>query len=171
MKHTHCSYDLGFHAKLVRKPACKVGDTPFAITGYVGNLANMVEHMTACEEENYDKANRRPKIPILNDGEYVRIRHGEKREQTHDDDRCGDDSCIVWWSVNGEGWSIGKVPLYPTIDLFCRLRSILQISAIPPTSERRIIVPSREIIAERLSIRLCIWTSARWEEEDDRGSL
>lgn len=56
---------------MVLEATCKVADTALAVASDVGNLADVVEHVAAREEEDGDQADGGPDIAVLDDGKNV----------------------------------------------------------------------------------------------------
>lgn len=68
---THGGDDLSFQPQLTLKATGKVSDPSFAVSGNVRNLANMVEHVSADEEEDGNHATSGPKVTALHNGKNV----------------------------------------------------------------------------------------------------
>lgn len=55
----------------------------------------MVEHVTAGEEEDQDQADSGPQVPVLDDGQNVRVCNGDECEKTEKDGYGRADSRVV----------------------------------------------------------------------------
>jgi hypothetical protein len=77
---THGSNNLGLHTKLVRETPREIANAAPAIACNVGHLADMVEHMSTCEEEDKDQADRSPEVAILEDRYQVWPHNAQKGE-------------------------------------------------------------------------------------------
>jgi len=64
---THGSYNLCFHSVLVGEASCKVREAASAVSGNVGHLSNVIEHVPTSEEQYQDQANAGPEIAVPND--------------------------------------------------------------------------------------------------------
>lgn len=70
-KLTHGRHNLGLKTKLVGKPSSKVAHTTSAVACNIRDFANVVEHMSTCEEKDENQANTSPDVAVLEDGKKV----------------------------------------------------------------------------------------------------
>jgi hypothetical protein len=99
-KLTHSSNDLGLETELVLETTGEVADTALAISSDVGNLADVVEHVSAGEEQNSDQADGSPEVAVLDDREEVGCSDSQECEDTDDGSRDSDDLHIVDGALN-----------------------------------------------------------------------
>jgi hypothetical protein len=115
-KLTHSGNDLGLETELVLETAGEVADTALAISSNVGNLADVVEHVSAGEEQNSDQADGSPEVAVLDDREQVGCSNSQEGEDTNDSSSDGDylhivDRTLDWWVRR-----IGKMTAKPCVD-------------------------------------------------------
>ena len=53
---THRGHNLRLQAKLVAEATCKIADSTLPITRNVGDLPDMIEHVTACKQKDSNQA-------------------------------------------------------------------------------------------------------------------
>ena len=82
---TERCHNLRFQTKLGLETVGKVGNSTMAITGNIGNVANMVEHVSTCEEQDGDQADGSPNVSVLNDWQHI-------RRSSHQDSSCAEDN-------------------------------------------------------------------------------
>ena len=88
---TYHGNDLCLESKLVAETTGKVADLALAIAGHIGRLADVVEHVTRCEEEDGDDANASPQVAVLHKWENSRREGHNERQRTKSGDRSHDD--------------------------------------------------------------------------------
>lgn len=84
--HTHGGDDLSLKPKLALETTSEVGDASFSISSNIGDLADVVEHVAADEEEDDNHASRSPQIAELDERKYI------WRSGDCDSDSTGDES-------------------------------------------------------------------------------
>lgn len=62
---THCSYNLCLQSELVLEASSKVAHTSLAVACNIGNLSDMVEHVSTCEQQDCNQADSSPEITVL----------------------------------------------------------------------------------------------------------
>ena len=104
--------------ELVLEAAGEVGETTLAIVTSVGHLADVVEHVSAGEEQNGDQADGGPEVAVLNDRQNVRCGDCKEGEDTDDSGRYGDDLHVVDWALDGWVRRVGEMAAEPCVDGF-----------------------------------------------------
>jgi hypothetical protein len=102
-KLTHGSNNLSLETKLVLETTGKVRDSTLAVACNVRNLADVVEHVAAGEEEDGDQTDGGPEVAALEDGKHVGGCDGEGGDGSQDGYGGGDDFDVVYWTGNGGG--------------------------------------------------------------------
>jgi hypothetical protein len=115
---THCGNDLSLKTELVLEATSKVADTTLAVGLDIGDLADVVEHVSAREEENGDQADGGPEVAVLNDRQKVRRGDCEEGEDTDDSGCYGDDLHVVDWALDGWVRRVGEMAAEPCVDGF-----------------------------------------------------
>ena len=119
---THGSNNLRLQAKLVLETACKVADAAFSIGRDIGNFANVVEHVSASEEQHSDETEGSPQVAVLQDGDDVGRCNSDEGNSTEDSGRDGDDLDPVDGAGDGRFGSVGgELASDPGLDLLSRL--------------------------------------------------
>ena len=106
---THRSNNLRLKPILILKPASKVTYTSLAIRNHIRDFSNVVEHVSAREEENGNQADGGPSVPVLDHGQDVWCRDCEEGDHAQD---CGEDEGdfeVVDWSDEGWVWDVGEL--------------------------------------------------------------
>lgn len=101
---THRSHNLRLHPKLILETSSKVADPALTIPSHIWHFANMVEHVSAREQQDRDQADRRPEVAVLNDGQNIWRGHAEERDQTEDARQDDGDLDVVDWTVERRMW-------------------------------------------------------------------
>jgi hypothetical protein len=117
-KLTHCSNDLGLKTVLVLETTSEVADTALAVGLNIGNLADVVEHVSTCEEQNGNQADGSPEVAVLDDRQKVRRGDGKEGEDTDDSGCYGDDLHVVDWALDGWVRRVGEMAAEPCVDGF-----------------------------------------------------
>lgn len=125
---TNGSHDLGLQAKLVLEATGKVADTAAAISGNIGNLANVVEHVSAGEEKDGNEADGGPEIAVLDDGQNIRRGSDDDRAQTKNDGDGRNPAHPVDRTLDRRVRPVSQVSREPCVNLIGRLRSTLCVS-------------------------------------------
>lgn len=117
-KLTHCSNDLSLETELVLEATGKVANATLAVGLNVGDLADVVEHVSAREEQNGDQTDGSPEVAVLNDRKEIRCGDCEEGEDADDSGSHGDDLHIVdratdWWVRR-----VGEMAAKPCVDRF-----------------------------------------------------
>lgn len=60
LKLTHCGNNLRFKTELVGKAPSKVAHPTLTVSSNVWHLANVIEHVPTCEQQDYNEAYGRP---------------------------------------------------------------------------------------------------------------
>lgn len=100
---THGSDNLSLETKLVLETTGKVGNATLAVACDIGDLADVVEHVTTGEEQNGDQADGSPEVAALNDGQCVRGSYGESGNGSEDGSGGGNDLDPVDGAHNRRG--------------------------------------------------------------------
>ena len=143
-----------------------------AIASHVGDLADLVEHVTAGEHEDTDQADGGPRVSVLDDREDVRPGFGKCASNTegrYNTNSPGDIVDRTLYSGVGSTWQMAG---NPGLDLFSRKRPARTLVVNIRTSSIEIILPIGEIESNRTfdtrnSMRANCWG----EEHQDRGGL
>jgi hypothetical protein len=151
--HTHGSNDLGLHAELVLKATGKVADTTLTIASNVGNLADVVEHVAASEEQDGDKADGSPEVPVPDHGEDVGPGHVGQAYGAGEEGACSEPLDPVDGALKGRVWAVGGMAGDPVIDLLGGLGTV------------------GEVVPQRLRRGGGMRTNGGWEEEKDGRRL
>lgn len=106
---THASNDLSLHTILVLETIGKVADASLSITSHIRNLADVVEHVSAGEEQDGDEGNGGPDVAALDDGEYVGPGDVGKGEAAGCDDKGRDPLDPVDRPLDGRVRAAGHV--------------------------------------------------------------
>ena len=117
-KLTHCGNDLSLKTELVLEATSEVADTTLAVGLNIGDLADVVEHVSAGEEQNGDQADGGPEVAVLNDRQNVRCGDCKEGEDTDDSGRYGDDLHVVDWALDGWVRRVGEMAAEPCVDGF-----------------------------------------------------
>jgi hypothetical protein len=171
-KLTHCSNDLGLETVLVLEATSEVADTALAVGLHVGDLADVVEHVSAREEQNGDQADGSPEVAVLDDGQEVRCGDGEEGEDTDDSGCYGNDLHVVDRALDGWVGRVGKMAAEPSVDGFGLVgagRVVLGLSLYCHSHGNN--SPRKEIKSGRRRVGLRIGSSGRVEEKQDRRGL
>jgi hypothetical protein len=165
---THGSNNLSLETKLVLETTGKVGDTTLAVACNVRNLADVVEHVAAGEEEDSDQTDSGPEVATLEDGKDVGGCDGEGGDGSEDGYGGGDDFDVVDWTGNGGGRA-GDMASEPGVNgLGCDdTGGLLARGWYKEEFED---LPSGEVEAEGLSVGLSVRTGGGGEVEQDGGS-
>jgi hypothetical protein len=118
---TNCSNNLRLETELILETSGKVADTTLSIARHIWHLSDVVEHVSACEEQNRDQADCSPQVSVLDEREDVGC--GDAKERDKAKDSCGDgyDADIVKWPNNRGLLSFREVPADPGVDAICSL--------------------------------------------------
>lgn len=106
---THGGNNLCLQAKLVLESTGKVADASLSITGHVWDLANVIEHVSAREEQHSDQADSSPQVAVLDDGQSVWSSDCDKADNTKDTGGYGNEFEPIEWSIDFRFWAIGKL--------------------------------------------------------------
>lgn len=82
---TDGGHNLSFQSELALEPSCNVADASLAISDNVRHLPDMVEHVSAGEEEYRYQADGGPNVAVLDDGQYIRRGANHCRTDAEDD--------------------------------------------------------------------------------------
>lgn len=113
---TNGSNDLCLEAELVLETAGEVGETALAIVTSVGHLADVVEHVSAGEEQDKDQADSGPQVAVLDDGKDVGRSDGKECDDTDDGSCNGDNLDIIDRTLDRWMRGVGKVTAQPRVD-------------------------------------------------------
>ena len=67
-KHTNDSYNLSFQPILIAETRSNIRDTTAPVVNNIWDVADMVEHVPASEQEDGDKGDGGPEVAAVNDG-------------------------------------------------------------------------------------------------------
>ena len=109
---------------MVLEATGEVADTTLAIGLNVGDLADVVEHVSAREEQNSDQADGGPEVAVLDDGQKVRRGDCEESEDTDDSGCDSDDLHVVDRTNDGRVRRVGEVTAEPCVDGFGLVGSV-----------------------------------------------
>lgn len=129
-KLTHCGNDLSLETELVLEATSKVADAALAVGLNIGDLADVVEHVSAREEQDSDQADGGPEVAVLNDRQKVRSGDCEESEDTDDSGCYGDDLYVVDWALDRWVRRVGEMAAEPCVDGFGLVgtgRSVLEL--------------------------------------------
>lgn len=118
---TDCSDHLRLKTKLRLKPLSEICHASLAISRDVRRLPDTIEHITACESENGDQAESRPKIAMLNQGHDPRSSDYQQRDEAQEtsDSRCKPE--IVGRATKRLAELGGYLAFHPSMNVFGRL--------------------------------------------------
>lgn len=159
---------------MVLETTGKVGDATLAITRYIRNLSDVVEHVARGEEQNHDDANGSPEVAVLEEGENIGAGDGGEGDETEDGDGADDELHPVEGTVEGRGWGRGKMAREPVMDWFCAVCTVgdfISITALNEMYLSRHGSPSGKVKANRETIWLGVDTGGRREKKEDRSGL
>ena len=115
-KLTHSGNDLCLETELVLEATGEVADTTLAISSNVRNLANVIEHVTAGEEQDHDQADGSPEVAVLDNGENVGRGNSQECEDTDNGGCDGDDLNIVDGTLDRRVRRVGKMAAQPCVN-------------------------------------------------------
>jgi hypothetical protein len=101
---------------LVLETASEVADATLSISSNVGNLADVVEHVSAGEQQDSDQADGSPEVAVLDDREEVGCCNSQEGEDTNDSSRDSDDLHIVDRTLDRWVRRVGKMTAKPCVD-------------------------------------------------------
>jgi hypothetical protein len=171
-KLTHCSNDLGLETELVLEATSKVVDTTLTVGLNIWDLADVVEHVSAREEQNSDQADGSPEVAVLNDRQKVRRGDGKEGEDTNDGGCHGDDLHVVDRALNGWVRRVGEMAAEPCVDGFGLVgagRVVLGLSLDCHSDLDD--SPRKEVKSGRRRVGLRIGSGGRVEEKQDGRGL
>jgi hypothetical protein len=171
-KLTHCCNNLGLKTVLVLEATSEVADTALAVGLNIGNLADVVEHVSAREEQNGDQADGSPEVAVLNDWQEVRCGDGKEGEDTDDSGCYGDDLHVVDRTLDGWVGRVGEMAAEPCVDGFGLVgagRVLLGLSLYCHSNIDN--SPRKEVKSGRRRVGLRIGSSGRVEEKQDGCGL
>ena len=143
---THSSNDLRLHAILILETAGKVTDPTTPVACHIWHFSNMVEHVSAREQQNHDQTDTSPQVAVLNDRHNIRVCHCDEREQSQENSDGDSNFCKVDGTLDLgiiSGWEMAK---YPAMYTFRRLRT-------------------QEVETEGLTLRFRVFANGRRKEE------
>jgi hypothetical protein len=170
-KLTHCSNDLGLETELVLEATSKVVDTTLAVGLNIWDLADVVEHVSAREEQNSDQADGSPEVAVLNDRQKVRRGDGKEGEDTNDGGCHGDDLHVVDRALNGWVRRVGEMAAEPCVDGFGLVGAGSCVRIVTTLSFNLDDSPRKEIKSGGRRVSLRIGASGRVEEKQDGRGL
>lgn len=115
-QHTHGSDNLCFQTKLVLEAASKVGETTLAVTRYIRNLPDVVEHVARSEEQDGNEGDGGPEVTVLEDGKDVWSSNGSEGDEAEDRDGGDDQLLPVEGTLEVRGWRVGEMAREPIVD-------------------------------------------------------
>ena len=101
---------------MVLETAGEVGETALAIVTSIRHLADVVEHVSAGEEQDKNQADGGPQVAVLDDGKDVGRSDCEEGEDTNDSGCDSDDLDIVDRTLDRWVRRVGKVTAQPRVD-------------------------------------------------------
>lgn len=117
-KLTHGGNDLSLQSELVLETTSEVANSALAIGCNVGNLADVVEHVAAGEEQDSDQADGGPEVAVLDDREEVRRGDGQEGEDTDNGCCDGDNLDIVDRANDGRVRTLREMAAEPCVNGF-----------------------------------------------------
>lgn len=148
------SNDLRLKTELVAEASGKIAESTFSIALNIWGLPDVVEHMSAGEEQHGDQAECSPQVAVLEHRRDIWPGDRDKRDATEHEDGHGADLDPVDGAGDGGLGSIGgDLARDPVVDLFGGLRA------------------RGEVEADGLGVRLCVGANGGVEEEEDRCGL
>lgn len=114
-KLTNSGDDLCLETELVLETAGEVGETTLAIVTSVGHLADVVEHVSAGEEQDKNQADGGPQVAVLDDGKDVGRSDSEEGNDTNDSSCDGDNLDIVDRTLDRWVRGVGKMAAKPRV--------------------------------------------------------
>lgn len=152
-KHTHGCNDLRLHSILVLEPTGKVADATFTVARDIWNLADVVEHVTASEEQNGDEADGGPDVAALSNGPDVGPSDVAQGGSARDEGEDGEPLYPVEGPLDGRMWAVRCMASDPVVDLLGALWTVCKV------------------IAEGFCGGRGVGTDGGLEEKEDGGSL
>lgn len=107
---------MSLKTELVLETAGEVGETALAIVSSVGHLADVVEHVSASEEQDENQADGGPQVAVLDDGKDVGRSDGEESEDADDSSCDSNDLDIVDRTLDRWVRGVGKVTAQPRVN-------------------------------------------------------
>lgn len=104
---THGRDNLRLQPELIGEAPSKVADTALAISGNVGDLADVIEHVPAGEEQDRNQAHGRPHVSVLYNGPNEGPGHCEECDDAEDDGCQYSDANIIDRASNGRSGTFG----------------------------------------------------------------
>ena len=111
---------MGLHAELVLEAGGEIADASMAIARHIGDLADLVEHVTTGEHEDTDQADCGPSISVLDDREDVRPGFGKCASNTERRNNTNSPGDVVDGTFNSRVRSAWQMARNPGLDLFSR---------------------------------------------------
>ena len=107
---------MSLKTELILEAASEVSEAALAVVASVGHLADVVEHVSAGEEQDHDQADGGPEVAVLEDGRDVGPSNSEECEDA-DDGRCDSDNLdIVDRALDRRVGRVGKVTAQPRVN-------------------------------------------------------
>lgn len=117
-KLTHSGDNLCLETELVLEATGEVADTTLAVGSNIRDLANVVEHVTAGEEQDHDQADSSPEVAVLDNGKDVGRGNSQECEDTDNRGGDGDDLNIVDRTLDRRVRRVGKMAAQPCVNGF-----------------------------------------------------
>lgn len=114
---TQRGHNLGLQAKLLLETGRNVANSTSPVASDVRNLADVVEHVSAGEEQDRDEADGGPEVSALEDGHHVRVGNVECSCTSENDGDAGNPSHPVNGSLHGRMRSAWEMTGEPNLDL------------------------------------------------------
>ena len=164
---------MSLKTELVLEAASEVSEAALAVVASVGHLADVVEHVSAGEEQDENQADGSPQVAVLNDGKNVWRSDSEEGEDTDDSGCDGDDLEIVDRTLDRWVRGVGKVTAQPSVNRLGLVgtdaREMLVFRARMDMGTEYL--PREEVEACGRGVSLRVGSSGGMEEEQNRRGL
>ena len=109
---------------MIAEATSEIVDSSFAVARHIWYLSDVIEHVSAGEQEHSDQAESGPQIAVLDDRHDVWCSNGEEGDESEEGCRNCDDLYIIDGSDDGGLRQVGgELASNPCVDLFGGLRA------------------------------------------------
>jgi hypothetical protein len=114
---------LGLNTQLVLETSGEVVDVTLSISRDVGNLADLVEHVTSSTGQDHDDGKRGPDVAVLNNRQNIWPDLGANSHSSEHGNSGSYPQNVVDRTLDGWLRSVRHVAGDPVVDLLCNLGS------------------------------------------------
>lgn len=112
---------MSFNRQLILEATSIVADSTFSITCHVGNLADLVEHVSTGKQENADDADAGPDVSVLGYGLNIGPGLDDSTDQAKEADDRDEPEHVVDGTLDGRLRSVRHVTSDPGVNLLGNL--------------------------------------------------